>query len=730
MNPRPRFQISPTAFGLALAGVLVLLLGVFYRDLLHSIRTPSLIISEIMAANRITLEDEDGEYPGWIEIHNPSLETRNLAGWSLTDNFRNPTKWTFPSVPIPPGGFTVVFASGKNRTNAAGELHTNFRLDPKGEYLALVRPDGRTVEHEYLPKYPAMDGDVSFGLRSGEFAGGSPGQHGSELRHHAWFIRSTPGQTNAEEMLGKVADTRFSVRRGFFNEPFQLTITTTTPDAEIRYTTDGSLPSLSHGTRFSGPIPIGGTTVLRAAAFKPGYRPTDVDTQTYLFPADVEHQAGAGFPSTWGDRDGKAVPADYAMDPEIAARLTGQDPLKRSLLALPSLSLVMDPLDLFGQEAGIYCHPMESGRAWERRTSVELLNPDGSRGFQVNCGIRIQGGWSRRPEESPKHSFRLIFDADQGTTGIERALFGPTGSHRIDSIILRAGCNNSWLHWNASERRRGELLRDPFMRESFRAVGGLGARGGFFHLYLNGLYWGIYNACERPDASFLAGVLGGKPSDYESRNAGNILSGDALVWDQLFALANAGLDDPERYRQMSQRLDLEDFCAFMLVQIYGGTSDWDAVSNWYAGRRIRPPGRYRFLLWDAERSLENTDANILSVDDDQSPTRLFQALRKNPEFRERFARFAHAQLEGSGALAPDKTRARYSRLAEFLRPAIVAESARWGDYRRDVHPYKEGPYELYTVEDHWEPEVKRLLDDYFPKRSGEVIRQLREEGLY
>jgi len=61
---------------------------------------------------------------------------------------------------------------------------------------------------------------------------------------------------------------------------------------------------------------------------------------------------------------------------------------------------------------------------------------------------------------------------------------------------------------------------------------------------------------------------------------------------------------------------------------------------------------------------------------------------------------------------------------------MVAESARWGDYRRDVHPYKQPPYELYTRDQHWRPEVKRLLEEYFPKRSGKVLEQLQKVGLY
>ena len=83
----------------------------------------------------------------------------------------------------------------------------------------------------------------------------------------------------------------------------------------------------------------------------------------------------------------------------------------------------------------------------------------------------------------------------------------------------------------------------------------------------------------------------------------------------------------------------------------------------------------------------------------------------------------------TGRFTPEPAAARYAALARSVEKAIVAESARWGDYRRDAHPYREGPYELYTRDDHWAPEVRRLLETYFPKRATEVLRQFREAGL-
>src|SRR6187431_1200322 len=85
-------------------------------------------ISEFMTQNDGGLRDVDGETPDWIELQNDSAAPVSLAGWHLTDSPTNLTRWTFPTTNLPPGGYLVVFASGKNRVVAGAELHTDFQL--------------------------------------------------------------------------------------------------------------------------------------------------------------------------------------------------------------------------------------------------------------------------------------------------------------------------------------------------------------------------------------------------------------------------------------------------------------------------------------------------------------------------------------------------------------------------------------------------------------------------
>ncbi|MEM7392040.1 MAG: CotH kinase family protein, partial [Verrucomicrobiota bacterium] len=122
-------------------------------------------INEFLADNDSIYPDEDGDFSDWIELHNPTTTNISLHGWHLTDESFNLTKWTLPNVSIPAGGFLVIFASDKDRTNPSSELHTNFKLSNNGEYLALVRPDGSNIEQEFAPLFPEQEEDLSYGIR-------------------------------------------------------------------------------------------------------------------------------------------------------------------------------------------------------------------------------------------------------------------------------------------------------------------------------------------------------------------------------------------------------------------------------------------------------------------------------------------------------------------------------------------------------------------------------------
>src|SRR4030095_7725246 len=188
-------------------------------------------------------------------------------------------KWPMPSARIAAGGFLTIFASGKDRKDPRSELHTNFRLDTTGAYLALVDRDGVTVLRQFPADYPATR---SYARQRPDIS------HGLDAQGRIGFlVPPTPGASNGPVFAGVVEDMKATPERGVFDMPFTVELTTATAGATIRYSLDRSEPTATRGVVYTSPIPMSATTVLRAAAFKEGWAPTRVETHTYVFPSNV-----------------------------------------------------------------------------------------------------------------------------------------------------------------------------------------------------------------------------------------------------------------------------------------------------------------------------------------------------------------------------------------------------------------------------------------------------------
>ena len=133
-----------------------------YPYLLPVDPTREVIINELMSSNGDTIIDYDGDYSDWIELYNPTNEPVNLSGYYLSDNMDNPFRWQFPNnTVIQPGEFLLIWASGKNKVAANGELHTNFGISRSGEPLILTAPDRITLVDQVIPI--SVPRNVSYG---------------------------------------------------------------------------------------------------------------------------------------------------------------------------------------------------------------------------------------------------------------------------------------------------------------------------------------------------------------------------------------------------------------------------------------------------------------------------------------------------------------------------------------------------------------------------------------
>ncbi len=224
-------------------------------------------ISEFLAENQGSLRDEDGDDSDWVEIQNAGATPVNLQGWALTDEMGK-AKWLFPNFELAPEAFLIVFASGKNRVAPEGKFHTNFKLDPEGEYLGLLAPD-RTPISEFSPSFPKQRPDVSYGR--------VPGQQEAL----GYFPTPTPGKANSSGGPGFAGEVRFSQQSGTFSSLLTLRLTVAPLDAMIRYTLDGSMPTNSSPV-YTAPLEIKDTTQVRARAYQPGLLPGPPQSETYI----------------------------------------------------------------------------------------------------------------------------------------------------------------------------------------------------------------------------------------------------------------------------------------------------------------------------------------------------------------------------------------------------------------------------------------------------------------
>ena len=675
-------------------------------------------ITEFMAANNSTLADGFGHYPDWIEIHNPAGTPQDLTGWYLTDNPAKPTKWRFPSASIPAGGYRVVFASKSDGTDPSGALHASFGLSAGGEYLALVRPDG-TIASDYAPT--RQYADISCGR--------SPGQ--SRIR---FFKNPTPGAANNAGYWDWVKDTKFSVDRGFYTAAFDVAITTATPGATIRYTTDGSRPTETRGTIYTAPVPIAKTTVLRAFGYLDGFESTDVDAQTYVFIDQVARQPAD--PASWPDplqytRTNWKGLKFYAETVEatnwgVNAGTNGAA-FRAALTQGLTISLSTDTNVLFDLKTGLFGNPRPEV-VLDHAVSVELFDAAGGKSMQLNAAARMMGYSSRFPNQT-KPNLRLLFksefvDATSGETftgpgKLNYPLFEGSKVESFNTIALRGMLRHGLIG------RRGPGFHDAFTHETFRDMGHANIHYRFVNVYINGLYMGVFQAQERPDDSYMQKHFAAAREDYDILKDDGLSSGTEDAWKAFEALVPAGstLSEAGYQTVKNEYLDLERYADYTLLEMFVANCDWPDNNFYLACRRGTPafgPPAQKWIpfTWDADLAVHKHYVNLDlfgPVKTARSPLELiWNALCNNPQWQRFFGDRVHHHLFNGGSLSVGQMNARWLRVRDELGPLAMGELCKWSNGNLKW----------------WNAEVLSYTTDFWPQRHANSLRLLRRHGLY
>lgn len=450
----------------------------------------------------------------------------------------------------------------------------------------------------------------------------------------------------------------------------QSVVMTAGPGATIRYTTDGSTPEAT-SSLYTGAVAVPSSRPLRARAFYASLDPSPVTTASYFI--------------------GETT-------------------------ALPIMDLVLPPSYLFDPVTGIYVNYEESGDAWERPCHVALISPSGADVREADCGIRLHGGSSR---DSAKKSFRLYFRSSYGLSSWNLA---PYWTHSpdptVDTLVLRGAANDCFLVPSSTQRDEATYLRDQLMRDWHAALGHRAGDGFYVALHINGQYWGLYNPNERINDNLCEDTFGGSEWDVVKgtwnstiRYHTEVVDGDLAAFNELIAWADShDLSVPANYAELQQRIDLDNFLEWFVLNIFGQNHDWPQNNFVAARRRDQAGARWRFFENDAEwaMGLRDTGWQRDSLAWALDPTfykthnpgtgsaplsRLFANIvggtiyvgqggvnvplvrAGNPEGRSRFVRLFQDALNFE--LAPETTRPQLAAAGALVQAEITREANRW-----------------------------------------------------
>lgn len=587
-----------------------------------------IVINEIQVANASSILDTRyGNYSDWIELYNTGDEPVDLRGCYLSDDLANPQKIKFRfRTLVEPKKFKLLWLDEKAVVD-----HVEWKLSRHTEIAGLFSPEGEAIDVVFLgPQQP----DVSYGRQP----------DGS--RNWFFFDTGTPGAANDQDgitWLNRTDVPKFSIPGGMYSGRPTLELSTSSPNAEIYYTLDGSIPT-QKSTLYTRNIRLTSTKVVRARCFEKNRISSPIITQTFFL-------------------------NDYHT--------------------LPTISISTNPDHLFDSKIGIYVEgtrgiqkycsegPRNWNQDWERPISIELYEPDGNLGFRLDAGMKIFGGCSRLRDQK---SFAIYLRDQYGLKEVYYPLFPDKPIVRFTSFVLRNSGNDNNLTQFRDGLMQG-LVKDgmDIDTQAYRPA----------IVYINGKYWGILNIREKINESYPEGNHGADPDNIDLlQNNKEVFAGDAQHYTQLLAYINKNdMRASKHYLYIKTQMDVNEYINYQIAQIYFSNTDWPGnnIKYW---RPKTDKGRWRWILFDLDFGFnqQSNGVNHNTLDfacatngpDWPNPpwsTLLFRKLLLNPEFQQTFIqRFASCF---NTLFAPDRVVAQIDRYKKTIEPEMPDHIERW-----------------------------------------------------
>ncbi len=642
----------------------------------------------------------------WIELYNNGASAVSLLNWSLTDDGLIPAKWVLPNLTIPAGGYLVIVADNLDlKDNPGGYLHTNFKLSADGEFLGLYDQTGAPVS-VVSPGYPKMTAFQSYARNAG-----------GTLQYSD---TPTPGAANAGAYFtGLVAVPTVNNPGRHYPSTVSVTLSCATAGATIRYTTDGTEPTATSAVA-SSPLNFNVSAVLRARAFLAGAVPSATITHTYLV---NQSAARKSLPAACLTGDGsQAFFRPFGVFAVVNNNTnSGNGPLNYTGGVWSNhpnaTSLLAGNAGLTAEDPALYNAPMQSGKPAERPVSFEILHTDATADLRTGSFLRCAGSpysrqryilamqnsgtpnpdtrWTSSATEKPQ--LNLFFRDDLGPSPLTYPLVPGSVVTKYDNIRLRAGKNDI----------SNPFIRDEFTRRLMLSMGQVTVRGDFVNFYLNGLFKGYYNICERPREPFFQEARGTAHS-FDVRNITVIADGDTLAYNELINYAKTrNMAVYADYVGLTQRLDVTNLADYILLNADAAMADWPG-NNYVMDRERAADGVFRFSVWDGEGGFGGfgrnpaykifNDIYTTTPASETVPAKLlYSVLRTSAEWKLLAADRIQKHYFNNGALTDGKKQALFNALAAQVQPIMTETGSGTVSTFLNVWFYGQGDTTRYTL---------------------------------
>ncbi|MBR6121131.1 MAG: Ig-like domain-containing protein [Prevotella sp.] len=598
----------------------------------------SILINEIMASNVDEFVSPAYNFDGWVEFYNPTDKAVNMTGLYLSDNAAQLNQWCLPNGigVLPAHGYKVVWFD----FHTEAPLNAPFKLDVGGGTIYLSDGSGTVLAQQ---TYPGSMERVSYARTT----------DGGDTWGMA--VSATPGASNAGTAYAsqQLAAPVVNQPSQLFSAPFILSVTIPAGQT-LRYTTDGTLPTLKNGeTSRYGQFTVGSTSIYRFRLFADGQLPSPVTTRSFIY----------------RDRD----------------------------YTLPVVSVVSDPTFLYDNTMGVYVQGT-NGRPgngqktacnwnmdWERPVNFSYLDANGEMVLNQDVNLEMCGGWSRAWNP---HSFKLKGNKEFGG---EKDLLYPFFSQkpfiRNRTLQIRNGGNDN-----------NGRFKDPSLQyiiqtsgvdidcQSYQPV----------HEFINGEYIGVLNVREPNNKHYVYANYGWDDDEIDqfemSPDSGYVQKcGTPDAYNELVDVLSADAANPETYAEICRVLDIDNYVNYMAAEFYLGGTDWP--QNNVKGYKLRDGGRFRFVMFDLDGVFATSDPfgtfmsketytfdplypeSLGRLTDHIRFVTLFKNLLKNADFRRRFID-AYCLMGGS-VLEANRAAEIISELQERVDPAMTLEGRQW-----------------------------------------------------